>query len=380
MKLTPVIALALVSALPLTGCVAQDDGNSNIDQTLLEQYRSALPTQEQLSAPKVAATTAAANGQPALYPTASWPIVAGINGSVGTLITLLKTIVALPPTVYNSATREFVWGPWPADDGVGYVAAYIKDTGGAGDFQYEYALARGASNDLATLTPIIWGGATPDPSGADRGVGVTLWDFEADRAFHQAYDPNFDPSKGDRGRFATVWGKGEDQNAPGNELAFVVAVFRDFVPADDPTAAPNDLDYFYGRYTSAEHVVDFLDFETGIDVSEPKDGVREDVGIRMAFLDQGTGRAEADVIGGSMAANQTGSATECWDTSLDETYLEFQVLDSGNPSQTYTEGDYGNCGMFQATLDDLNIPSLQDIDPNLLAALDQVATTGVPAN
>ena len=30
MKLTPVIALALVSALPLTGCVAQDDGNSNI--------------------------------------------------------------------------------------------------------------------------------------------------------------------------------------------------------------------------------------------------------------------------------------------------------------------------------------------------------------
>jgi len=126
--------------------------------------------------------------------------------------------------------------------------------------------------------------------------------------------------------------------------------------------------------------VDFLDFETGIDVTEPKDGVREDVGIRMAFLDQGTGRAEADVIGGSMAANQTGSATECWDTSLDETYLEFQVLDSGNPSQTYTEGDYGNCGMFQATLDDLNIPSLQDIDPNLLAALDQVATTGVPAN
>ncbi len=373
-KLVATSLLALVLALA-GACVAEEDP---IDQELLVEYRAAVPTLSDLEAPQPMPTTMTAMGDPALYPNVSWPIVQGINGSVSNLITVLEMIVATPPTLYNSETAEFVWGPWPNDDGVGYVAAYIKDTGEAGDFRYTYALLRGASNDLATLTPVIWGGATPDPANKDNGVGVTLWDFEANRAFEEANDPNFDPTAGDRGRFAALFGAGPDEDDPEARLTFVVAVFRDFVPADNAGEAPIDLDYLYGRYESQTHSLDFIDFETQVDVDEPADGIREDLGIRMAFYDEGTGRAEADAANGSLAVNQVATGIECWDTSINRTYLQFDISETGSMMETYTEGSAENCGEFNATLSDLEIPSLQDIDPELLAALDDVATNGVP--
>src|SRR5690606_14309540 len=134
----------------------------------------------------------------------------------------------------------FVWGPYP--DEIGYSAAYIRDTEATGeDLRYHFAFVRGASNDLATLTPVIWGGATPDPDNDDHGVGVTMWDFTANRAFAEEHDPSFDPADHDSGRFVALYGAGPDQDDPASELSFVVAVFRDFVPKDEQDQAPHDL-------------------------------------------------------------------------------------------------------------------------------------------
>ena len=375
-SLSPV-ALALALALPAAACTADDD---DIDQELLSTYRAALPSKAQLSATAPQATAAYKTGDPALYPHSSWDIVEGINGSIGNMIDLLELIVATPPTFYNSDTLEFVWGPWPNDDGIGYVAAYIKDAGSGEDFRYHYAFLRGATNDLATLTPVIWGGANPDPVNDDHGVGVTLWDFEANYAFEQANDPAFDAeAAATRGRFASIYGADDDEADPDNELAFVVAVFRDFVPEDNPTAEPADLDYFYGRYITSAHTIDFLDYQVAFDISEPADAIAEDVGVRMAFLDEGVGRAEADVANGSFALNQSARAVECWDESILQTYLLFEVLDGADVVDSSADGVLSDCGLFAASLDDLDIPALEDIDAELLAALDQVATTGVPA-
>jgi len=377
MRTATLASLALALALPLGACVQEDD--TNYDEQQLAQYRAALPTTATLRAEAPEPSTAKMLGDPAIYPSSSWPIVEGINGSVETMIDVLELVVSLPPTFYNSETREFVWGPFPNDDGVGYIAAYIKDTETDEDFRYQYAFLRGASNDLATLVPVIWGGATPDPANDDHGVGVTLWDFEANRAFEAANDPAYDEDAGNRGRFAALYGAGYDENQPTNEVAFVVSVFRNFVPEDNPTADPTDLDYFYGHYVAPEHTIDFLDYEAAFDVSEPADGLAEDVGVRMAFLDEGIGRAEADAMNGSLAANQSVEAVECWDTAIDQTYISFEVLDSGDVIDSYADGELTNCGLFQATLDDLQIPSLQDVDPDLLAALDNVAENGVPS-
>lgn len=369
------ITASLAGALAF-GCTPQDDGR--YDPALLAQYRAAVPSMDRLAATAPEASVQALVGDPALYPAVSWDIVTGINGSVTNIIGLMKTIVALPPTVFNSRTREFVWGPWDNDTGVGQVAVYIREAGAGADFRYEYALLRGVGNDLATMTPIIWGGATPDEVNGDHGVGVNLWDFEKNYEFEMANNPNAANEVFDRGRFATLYGKGADANMPQDEFAFVVAVFRDFIPQDNPTAQAADLDYFYGRYSGANMVVDFIDWEAGIDVSDPLDGVAEDVGVRMAFLNEGMGRAEADAMGGSLEPGVSAKGVECWDNALDRTFLEFTV-DGGANQGTYTEGAIDGCDLFQPTLDELHIPSLQDLDPALMAALDDVAQNGVPS-
>lgn len=376
-SLSAITISSLISVLAI-GCQPMDDdgGNDQIDQALLAQYRAAMPDRDRLMAAAPEASTMAAVGDPALYPNASYDIVVGINGSVAGVIGLLELITSTDPTVYNSATREFFWGPWENDDGIGYVGAYIREAGPGADFQYEYAFLRGIDNDLANLAPVVWGAASPDPNNEDYGIGLTLWDFERNYDFEQTHNPNAGNMDFGRGRFATLWGHGADENNPGAELTFVVSMFRNFVPEDEPNADPADLDYFYGRFAANGDTVDFIDWEADMDVSDPADGLLESVGVRMAFFNEGTGRAEADASGGSLAAGDSLVGTECWDSSLARTYLQFEI--TGSAPDSYTEGDLNSCGFFASTLTELEVPALEDIDPALRQGLADLAETGAP--
>jgi hypothetical protein len=182
----------------------------------------------------------------------------------------------------------------------------------------------------------------------------------------------------DRGRFVALYAAGEDENDPAAEAAYVLAVFRDFVSIDNPDAEPANLDYFYGHYEN-EIKVDFLDWEANIDVTEPADGLAEDVGVRMAFLNEGAGRAEADAVGGSLAEGQEAAVVECWNAAIEQSYISFDVLENGESIASAEEGNFADCGVFTASLDDLGVPSLDDVDPGLRAILDEVARTGVVA-
>ncbi|MEM9490676.1 MAG: hypothetical protein AAGC55_16130, partial [Myxococcota bacterium] len=105
----------------------------------------------------------------------------------------------------------------------------------------------------------------------------------------------------------------------------------------------------------------------------------ETLGVRMAFLDEGTGRAEADFSGGSMPANQNGLLTECWNSSLTQQYWSLSFMTDGTEDASIEDGDAGNCGMFQTSLSELGIPTLQDIDQGLYSAMSELAETGVVA-
>jgi len=370
------LGFTLVATTLLAGaCVAEEEA-PNYDEAQLAVYRSALPTRAKLEARQATASTATLLGQPAVYPHASAEVIQGINGTVGLTVDLLELITSLPPTVYNSDTREFVWGPYPNDD-FGYGAAYIRATEPGADFEFEYAFLRGASNDLATLTPIVYGGATPDPIDEDRGVGVTVWDMTANNDFNAQYDPNYDPEEAESGRFAALFAAGPDENDPNNEVAVVVAVFRDAIFKDSEDGLPVDLDYFYGHVDGPEHDLDFVDLEADVDVDEPKDGIAERIGIRMAFVDGGTGRAEADALGGSLASGQTFQATECWDTSINQTFISGNVSEGGSSTEVQSLGVPEDCGYFDQTLDDLGVPRLEDVDAELLNALDEAAANGL---
>lgn len=370
------LGFSLVATTLLAGACVVEEEAPNFDGAQLAVYRNALPTRARLEAGQATASTATLLGEPALYPRASSDIILGINGTVGLTVDLLDLITSLPPTYYNSDTLEFVWGPYPNDD-FGYGAAYIRDAGEGADFRYEYAFLRGASNDVATLTPIVYGGATPDPLNEDHGVGVTVWDMTAADAFDAQYDPNYDPEEAESGRFAALFAAGPDEDDPNNEVAVVVAVFRDAIFADSEDSLPVDLDYLYGHVDGPEHNFDFVDIEADVDVDEPRDGVAERIGIRMAFLDGGTGRAEADAIGGSLTSGQSYSVVECWDTSINQTFISGNVSEDGISTEVHALGVSEDCGYFDQELDDMGVPRLEDVDADLLDALDQAASNGL---
>jgi hypothetical protein len=362
-------------AASLFGCSSADDGG--IDQAMLAQYRAAVPSKTQIQASSPEASSTAKVGDPAIYPTGSQDIVVGINGSVGYVVDAMKTIVSIEPSLYDSEKKEFFWGPYPAEDGFGTVAAFIKDAGAGEDFRYHYALLRGVNNDIASMKVVIWGGANPDPASEEHGSGVTLWDFEANYEFEKANNPAFDTLALDRGRFVAVYGKGANDKG---ELTLVVAALRGFVPKDKPMNPPGDLDYFYGALNDGTNRIDFVDWESAFNVDDdPAKALVEDVGVHMAFLNEGTGRAEATASGGDLASGQAASAVECWDKALAQTYLSFETSTNSVPDgPPVTDGVATDCGLFQGTLADLGVPALSDVDPALRAALDEVATNGVP--
>ena len=75
-------------------------------------------------------------------------------------------------------------------------------------------------------------------------------------------------------------------------------------------------------------------------------------------------------------------AVECWDGALGQEYLSFTAIDAaGAEVGSQLVGSLHDCGpIFSNSLADLNIPTLEDIDPELRSVLDDVATNGMPAD
>lgn len=368
--------MMLASLLIGVGC-GDSGSDGSYDEQLLAEYRGALPKEEQVKAASPEPSMGAKLGEAAIYPAGSYEIVTGINGAVVGIVEIMRAVVEQKPTLYNSETKEFFWGPYKAEKEFGTVAAYIREAPAGSDFKYHYALLRGVDEDVAKLTPVIWGGATPDPENKEYGAGVTLWDFEANRAFEEANNPDAAGLPLDKGRFVAVYAKGAGDK--GGEGAFVVAAFRGFVPKDKPEATPADLDYFYGRVNDASNAIDFIDYQGVFDVdNDPMMAAAETVGVRMAFVNEGTGRAEASASGGDLMSNQSASAVECWDAALVETYLEYTVTTDGTPGAPASEGAVADCGIFEKSLTELGVPSLADVDADLKAKLAEVAQNGAP--
>jgi len=381
-----VLSVALFT-LVLTACGAGGPGTDQddpaYDQTKLAQFRSALPTADQLLARSPEATGSRAIGDPAFYPGAAYHVVMGINGSVGWIIEVLRRVTEHPPTVFNSETSEFVWGPWPNEDDFGTIAVYIREEAPEADFQYTYAFIRGAGQDLATMTPVIWGATNPDPHNEDFGMGITLFDQEANRGFAQVHDPDFGSKDFGTGRFVTLYGAGADENQAGASHRFVVAVFRNFIGQDQAaeSPAPTNLDYFYGHWQGpAGNTLDFVDFAFEADVDDNGvDDLPETLGINLVFLNGARGRAEAEATGGDLTETQRVDATECWDDAVARQYLAFELTDDGISQQAHSEGDPVLClAPFDQPLANLGLPKFEDLDPNIIGAMQDVAQNGLP--
>jgi hypothetical protein len=241
------------------------------DLELLEEHRSAIPDEEQVQVvvpgPSGEANALTRLGNAELAGLAISSAVQ-VNLPAKVMVGLLRRIVKVKPTLYDSEKKQFVWGPWKNDDGHGDVLVYIQENEPNADFRFSYAFVRIAGNDVSTGAPVIWGAGTPDRENARYGVGVTLWDFEANNAFEAEHDPDYAANTPrEQGRFAQLYGR--DQGDDG-EFTFNVSVFRNFMPDDaGPNDSPADLDYFFGRFEGNDgNRYDFLDWQLDADLCD----------------------------------------------------------------------------------------------------------------
>lgn len=391
----------LVGALVFAGCGSKNDDTNEMqeeqaggdmpsgsdsdpyDQELLNEFRGALPTAERLQA-KVgdadpSALTAAGDARLA------WLTIVGaaaINVPVVAVVLVLRTIAAFPPSYYDESENTFLWGPFEDDAGVGQTALYIRKNPDGDDFEYSYAFLRLVDDDIESATPVIWGGANPgDLDDGEDALGVTLWDIEANNDFRQKEDPEYDPEVSpERGRFAMAYGYGSEDDG---DFLFNVAVFRGFRGENaNPDDELVDADYFFGHFESNDDtVLDFVDFVAEADLcddsedacfdNDMKEDEAEQLSISSAFLNQGIGRAQADVSGGDLPVSL--QVVECWDEMLDQSFVSIATNDS-------VIAEDGECSEpFDKTLAEIGVPTLADVDEQLLDALDCVATNGAEA-
>lgn len=349
------------------------------DPATLDAYLSALPAESRLSADapaaEVGSTGALTHGNTAALAVESVRFARSINAPAVQVVRTLRAIARVPPSLYDSSKREFVWGPWDNDDGFGKVSLYIRQNEEGADFRYSYALVRMVDDDLADATPVIWGGATPDPDDEDKGVGITLWDLVANEGFEREHDPAFDENaRHGSGRFVMLYGHHEEGE---REALFNVAVFRNFLSADaDANESPVDLDYFYGRvFEPNDRRIDFFDSAISADLcdatadscfeNDSTADAAESLDFLAVFVDGGLGRAEATVRDGDLAAPV--SLVECWDARFDRTFIELE----SDGSQVLSNG--ACAAPMDQSMSSLGLPSLSTIDTDLLSALNCLA-------
>ena len=375
------VAVAAVAAL--AAACAPDDGGKGYSDEDLARYKTALPARSTLTMRNPPSTTAAAfGGTPTLYPSFAVPVAMQINGMVGGTLDIIELIAEQPPTLFDSEDLEFWWGPIPdAESAIegDHWSLYIHDQINDADFnpqsdlRYEFAIIRGLGNDVASLTPILYGVATPVEENPDHGLGVFVYDFDNNIQFEDTYNAGHGPLT--EGRFATIFAKGPDENNPAAIVTFVIAAFRDFVPEEEPGATPANVDYFWGNFADATNSFDFLDFGFAADVIDDTAAV-EDMAMKLAFFNSSVGRAEVGVTNGDLGTD-TASAVECWDASVSQTFLSFSLDTGSGPVLQGESGSAASCVWDAAQFD--QIPDLGDV-----AAMHQlvsdVAAFGIPSD
>ncbi|MCC7072345.1 MAG: hypothetical protein IT383_13535 [Deltaproteobacteria bacterium] len=372
----PALLLAAVACTP----AQVETPDSTIDQAQLERYRRAVPKKQHLSAalPESAAGAGALVGDPAQYPAMAVPHVVGVNTMIGNILDTVEAVVALPPTLYNSETKEFLWGPFDNDDSplAGDKAlVYIKEQTEGEDFQFVFAFARLMGDDVASAVPVIWGGVNPTPDVEDQGNGVLLLDFEASRAFAEANGA--DTAAEARGRFAAGYARGPNDDGSDSMVTMVVGSFRGF--NGEGGSETIDVDHLWGNVEGADgNTIDFMNLAVEGNVLHDSEAA-ETLDLQLVFWNRGIGRGEALLTGGDAGAN-IGEGTECWDAAVEQQYYQVTVTDElGAETVLETEGDAatGCPAPFDQSLADLGIPTLADVDGGILEALQNAAENGM---
>jgi hypothetical protein len=294
----------LVSVVAATGCRKLDDG---------DEYRGGVPTREAVAlhvagAPEdgaaTTATTGALLGMKADTYSATRLVTGVVNGGTWAVLTLVRTIVAFPPTTVDKLAQTAVWGPHtdPLSPNTWRLTVHR-----VADHKFDWLLeARAKTDGDDAFKSIISGTHTAELDAAGDhvegfGAGTFLIDWDA-----AATLPEHDDNVG-KAKFTYAHALADH----------IVHVDVDFTGIQDK----GTLEIFSSvyRYVAKPGMGGELRY------AEDKNNVattpaKEHFTFHSRWLEDGTGRSDLADSGGDLMTT-TAHASECWDSNFKSVYM-----------------------------------------------------------
>jgi hypothetical protein len=308
------VLVGLSVALVATGCRKVDDG---------DEFRGGVPTRETVAlhvagAPVDGASTTTASATGALLAqradtyVVTRAVTAVVNGGTWAVLTLVRTIVAFPPTSVDKLAMTAVWGPHtdPLSPNTWRLTVHRLEA-----HKFSWALeARAKTADDSAFQTIISGTHTAEVDAMGDhvegfGSGAFLIDWDAAATLPE-HDENV-------GKAAFTYS---------HLLAdSIVHVDVDFTGIEDKKLrdglTPERFNAVY-RYVATPGMGGELRYAEDKD-NYPGMGntgsAKEHFTIHSRWLEDGTGRCDVANGGGDLPA--TGHASECWDSNFKSDYF-----------------------------------------------------------
>ena len=353
-----------LSPLPEQGSI--DTGYPQVySQEDLEQNRNAIPDFDTL----VLEPMEVNRSETALFPQWMNFELDKSNPLIGYGSDFFQTVHAVEPSIYDADTLEFVWGPYDNDytqlEG-DQLVLYIRYSE-TNNFAYQYAVLLLDSNNVSSLTPVIWGGSNPDPDNARFANGVLVIDFTAAEQFTETY---YQESTGTHGRFSVLYSFTESEDIDAG-LTLVASKFRNYVsPSNEVPFSGTNI---HGDIFRDENVINFARFTGESDVHthdgcsfDCADSELESWSFDMVYRGSGQGRGEAKINGGDAVAPYGSGDSyitkeECWNDDFKREYL--QVTQGGDSILNVLEsyGESHSCSFLSTSISQLSLPNEEDI-------------------
>jgi hypothetical protein len=282
--------IVLASVALLGGCANE-----------IEDFRAGVPSSGAVSI-NVPQQSQALIGQTASFYLTTYAATSVVNGGVVGVLTILKDIVAQPPTSHSGQT--YVWGPG-ADSPLDPVVWKLSVTDN-GDGSYGYVF-QGAAKSSTNFVTVLSGTHTPvknngvnDP---DHGHGTFLLDFNA-RATLPAPDGNVGTAN------VTYQHDSDD-----------VQVDVIFTQIQSTGGQLINATYHFTQPAGGDGTFQFSS-ASNIDLAS---AALENLDIESRWTQTGAGRCDVEISGGDLGS-ATATASQCWDSNFNETFY----VDSGN--------------------------------------------------
>lgn len=287
-------AVQLAGGLILSlGVACQPTGDAALSEA---EMRAALPEASQvvMDLPGAEAKLVADVDDPSGMRETSANLARGANQTVYNVLSMIDAVTDHPSTVVDASTRR--WGPWTNEAGITQVFTMtLQDDG---DLGYRLdAKPAGAGDEafVAIVTGLIYGGYD-----VYKNVGAFSVDYDA----AATVDPTHD-----RGGFARF----EYNTASADRV-----VKADLDGVFEVAGEPIDTQLAFKAFAAGGGELGFRfysDFVAGAD------GALEDSALHTRWLEDGSGRSDATITGGTLGAHVL-TASECY---AGDGLLDFQA-------------------------------------------------------